>query len=510
MSGLQQDAAKRHSFPRDDAVQSRYSGAGGPSVAESSVTHAGARIRAALFIAFAITLLWPAAIDGSALMFFDSPGYFNQGGKAFDIGSAMLNGADGRAASAQTAGKTTEDAITVRSVAYSVVSYIAGRSIIGTYGIALLQAALAASLIATLFSRHIAAAPIATAGVLAVMVVATSLPWFASYLMPDIFAGLVLLIAVIVVQRGQSVTRGQAALLGAVAAFAAASHYSHIPISLAIGVIALAILAAGRRLTAPAALVLIAPSLVAAAFNVTVSAVVFKEPSATPQRLPFLLARSIADGPAKWHLQKNCATERYAICELFIDFPDDLNQFLFGPTGIMQRASAEQMRRIRDEEQTIVLRALADYPAQQIWSFSRNAVLQTVLFGTGDFHWSDIRIEQDPVRLTITSYDESVPRPILDAFEALQYVIVASSVALILFFGLRDGLRRGWKNRELLLVVAAGLAINAVICGGLSAPADRYQGRMIWLLPLLAGLFWIERLDKKTVAPVHQSTRSSA
>ena len=36
-----------------------------------------------------------------------------------------------------------------------------------------------------------------------------------------------------------------------------------------------------------------------------------------------------------------------------------------------------------------------------------------------------------------------------------------------------------------LLVLAAGLLGNAMIFGGLSSPADRYQARLIWLVPAM-------------------------
>ena len=40
----------------------------------------------------------------------------------------------------------------------------------------------------------------------------------------------------------------------------------------------------------------------------------------------------------------------------------------------------------------------------------------------------------------------------------------------------------------LVSVVLATVLINAAVCGILSVPADRYQSRVIWLLPLLGAL----------------------
>ena len=52
---------------------------------------------------------------------------------------------------------------------------------------------------------------------------------------------------------------------------------------------------------------------------------------------------------------------------------------------------------------------------------------------------------------------------------------------------------RGRLNRDTLLLcgsVGAGLAIDAVIFGGLSAPVDRYQSRIVWLLPALLAVWY--------------------
>jgi uncharacterized membrane protein YfcA len=53
--------------------------------------------------------------------------------------------------------------------------------------------------------------------------------------------------------------------------------------------------------------------------------------------------------------------------------------------------------------------------------------------------------------------------------------------------------RLGRPELEALAILTAGLLANAAIFGGLSAPADRYQARLVWLLPLLLALVWLGR-----------------
>jgi hypothetical protein len=75
----------------------------------------------------------------------------------------------------------------------------------------------------------------------------------------------------------------------------------------------------------------------------------------------------------------------------------------------------------------------------------------------------------------------------------VQAFVVVASAMFIGWIALRGKLDQGRRETDILLVLLAGLAINAVIFGGLSAPVDRYQGRIIWLVPMLAGLFWLAR-----------------
>lgn len=46
--------------------------------------------------------------------------------------------------------------------------------------------------------------------------------------------------------------------------------------------------------------------------------------------------------------------------------------------------------------------------------------------------------------------------------------------------------------RAALGLILVALIVNAAVCGGLSAPADRYQGRIIWVLALF-GLILLAR-----------------
>jgi hypothetical protein len=52
----------------------------------------------------------------------------------------------------------------------------------------------------------------------------------------------------------------------------------------------------------------------------------------------------------------------------------------------------------------------------------------------------------------------------------------------------------------LTLVIAATVVANAGVTGVLSVVDDRYQCRVIWLVPLLAGIFFLDWLQQQGTA----------
>ena len=328
--------------------------------------------------------------------------------------------------------------------------------------------------------------------------VLTPLPWFVSYLMPDILAAVVILCGMLVVAGLDRVGFWGGLFVFGAACFAMLSHYGHIPLGFGVGAVALGLLAVQRRLSVAAALVAALPVLVALGGNAAVNRVAFHEPGVgvATKRLPVLLARSLADGPARWHLEENCDTEGYAICEVFDEgFSSNLGVILWSDAGL-GGATPAQMDRIRAEETTILRRAFLEYPAAQTWSFAGNAVSQTWTFGMDDFSWSRLARLPDG-RVDTGPFDPDRSRAGLDAVGGAQLAALIAATLLILLYAWRDGLGAGRREREILFLAVAGLAINAAIFGGLSVPVDRYQGRVVWIIPALAALFWLTRRNAR-------------
>lgn len=455
---------------------------------------------AGLSLLFGVVLLWPAFLNGGPLLFPDSLVYVDQGRQAVEGAVALIVPADGKDEGASGFQAAAASATYIRSLSWSGFAHVTALTPIGLYGPVLIQSLLVAMLILMLLWPVSGGSRIVLFTALASLTLLTSLPWFASFLMPDILAAVLVLAAMLLVQ-GSAPPLRRPLFLGVVAlatTFAVASHYGFMPLGAAMAAAVLAVLAFQGRLAGWLVAVAVAPLLIAAGANMAASQVAFDSPDVAPKRLPIMLARSIADGPAYWYLQDNCPGAGYVLCRHLPDMPRTIGGLLWGPDSLLAKLSEAELEALRQEETAILAGAFRAYPVQQGWALAGNGVRQLVAIGTDDFYWRhavrgpDGRYVAEPVA------DGGPDRTGLDVMAAVHTGVVLLSVLVLVAFAARDRLTARPDERALLFILLVGLLANAAIFGGLSAPVDRYQARIIWLVPMLAMLFAFNRYSRTT------------
>jgi hypothetical protein len=445
----------------------------------------------------AAAMLWPAAINGRPAYYFDSLGYYANGHAAVSGLGARLHphpqhqpGANAGPARPKSANQV----VATRAVAYAVFAYLFSGSDAKMVPVILVQALVVSAMLMIWWRQ--AAAGIdwreATAAGVA-MAALTTASWVASFAMPDIFAGVALLGFVIMSFPSETPLRLWAKLFIVLTiAFAFAAHASHMPFLLAVAglAIALRLWRTRRSKEGPdwlGSIWLASPIAIGMAAVFATSVIGFSQVTLTPKRLPIVLARSIQDGPARWYLQQHCATEKYVICQFLPTLPKKQADILFGPGGLRQRATPQQMEAIRQEESVIVQAATRAYPMQELYLAGRRALLQIFYFGLGETNFLS-KIEPGPEGVMVLK-GAPEPAPIRPAFTLLIYATVIASVGALAVMARRP--RPG--ELDALVLGAAGVLANAVLTGALSAVANRYQARVIWILPALAVAFWLAR-----------------
>lgn len=464
-----------------------------------------------VFAGTLLLMLWPLAVNRAPFYSADSASYLRGGEFGFNTGLLILdhwwhslfatpaNNVAGTDPKAIVAGAIAQSG-GARSLIYSVATYVLRGPGVSLIALAAVQAAsvvLVVTILRRLMVPNLAARRSLAVG--AGLAFLTSAAWYGAYAMPDVLAGVTITGALALTVFFDRMNLAWRLALVLLLAAGITTHGSHLPIALGTLVAGSAAnfwLQRGSLVEwVRKAVWFASPMVLAVAVLLGASYAAFGEASLAPKRYPIQLARSVADGPGAWYLRDHCATEHYAICEVFgPNPPRKVGDFLWGPTGVRYRATPEQMERIRAEESTIVRRAAMEYPLVQIGQSIRNTARQLVTFSPDDLVFGEeMAGGKDPSIAQV--------RPDQPALKTLGTVLVyLAFVASIAFL---IGFRRRLERIEVAAVGVAvvGLLANAAVCGILSGVTDRYQGRVAWILPALAFIILARLWDEGRLSP---------
>ena len=208
-----------------------------------------------------------------------------------------------------------------------------------------------------------------------------------------------------------------------------------------------------------------------------------------PVRPPFLSARLIDDGPGLRLIREKCDTEKFYICEFRDRRLQGSDNILWSTDpfeGVFNTLDAAGKRRLANEQGRFVLEVARSYPLDVLQSTVRSAARQLALMQLSEFRDIDRDSGNSPAGFSLEQtrlHDAGALAPIVDSYGKLS-IAVAILALLALPIMVRFRLL-GW---QLALTVATGVLFNAIICGGLSTPHDRYGARVLWVIPLIAAV----------------------
>lgn len=437
-----------------------------------------------LTVSGSLALLWPVALNWHPYLFWDTYGYFLQG-KAY---AALLLGALGLAAAPPeaadgligAAGRMLAQDASIRSPTFSLLLY--GLAATGGFWLVAALNALAAMLTLEIaLTRLFRLTATRRLLVLLILLPVSTLPWFASFLMPDLLAGLLILAAATLVFAARALRRWERAYLIGLMVLAASAHGSHLLLGL--GLVVLAWLLAERGHKVGGALRLILPLLLAVLVLLACGWVGFGSLSPTPRAPPFLLARSWEDGPVRAYLETRCGHEAWALCSRLQTLPSSAQELLWAREHSYWTMDEATRAAVRSQELAVLVRAVAAYPLLQLEAALRNAGHQLARFGLSDL------VLGRGAAVTAEDYTfvylpaSPAARHGLWPFTVAVYGVTAVSIVTLAGWSWHQ---RRHRLMPVLLFVFSGLVLNAILCGALSGPHDRYQARVIWLVPLMA------------------------
>jgi hypothetical protein len=349
---------------------------------------------------------------------------------------------------------------------------------------------------------------------------ATGLGLNAGLILPDVFAPLVLLaLSLILVAPSALLTVRDILLLGGVIVLGNATHLAHLTVATLVVIAAVAYRLAARRLGLPSiawrrlglASVTVALSWLAVPTVHAATGAGFRVSFASPV---FLLGRMAENGMLTEFLTEACPQRQWRLCQDIETIPQDSSDFLWGPNEVspFQRSGGATPENIQEYGEIFsatlrsprwVARHLAEglvATARQLFLTDPTVILylwlgsavpwaMTTYFpaDNGEF----LHARQQRQTLSVKDWLPGVQR----------WMLLVSTSLLLLIYLSRD-LRRSVHPPVLVagFLLALGLLANAAVCGGLSIPHDRYQGRVIPLVPILVALIFARRSVRVALA----------
>jgi hypothetical protein len=477
---------------------------------------------ALLVLSVTLILMAPAILNGGPFIFYDTDQYFAVGGRIVEAvlgpggdSAASVAVGDVRPAQVATDGEETEEGGLAaiaggRSPIYSLFLYLTV-TIAGMWTTAALQALACATLIVRLFKLargRLDWTPVLLAG--AGLAILCGLGFQAAFMMPDVFAGcLVLTLAIYLFFKPTSRIENLALLGGGV--ILATLHTTNMLLVLCAPIAALILLLIERRPIGPdlprlGALVGVA--VAALAFNAAYLNAASIVSGENVRSLPYLTARVLGDGTGEAYLAKRCAsaTEPYAACTFAnIDFTTSDNFMFDTASGGLLAAEPDLKMRFNQEELRFVLAVIADDPIGQLAASLNNFKEQLLRVGAYEIETGVEWISNSPggPDLSIINVtpgagcvqDLSCARPTIGIAWAALFSVVNNlflpvfAIAAVWFAtrartAVSEVARADFPLMRMSAFLALMLVANAALCGVLAGPADRYQTRLIWTFAL--------------------------
>lgn len=451
-------------------------------------------------LALASMLMWPAVLNGFPLIFPDSGAYFGIiYGRDYAIDRSSVYGL----------------------LLKPIVSTLP--SLAGLWLGIFVQCLVVATLIVAVTRRTL---PNVSLGrslpFFAALTLATSVAWHTGQYMPDAFTGALVLVAWLAASRDPA--DDYAPTFWLAATILALVHYTHIPLLAVVAVVTIIcspapsnwVRSAARR--SAAAIVSVG---VAAAILIIANGAVLGRWSMTPMAPAFLFARLTEDGLSKPWLREACGTSApRKLCDIRDEIPDDSQVLLWRADSpyharLWYPSSDSERWAWVDMLSAANAGAIAARPAAFLQNSLRGGFGQFSSFqamddecprscrglNSGPIHGLNAHRPDAAAALrTSRQVTGTSPRALVRAVTTPVATISLLLLPVLLGWALR---RRDTVVVSLVAAIAAALITNAMLAGALSDVHDRYQSRIVWLVPfavVLALIRWRQTFSRSRIS----------
>ncbi len=363
-----------------------------------------------------------------------------------------------------------------------------------------LQSYAVCSLIAIVFTRCLPRMPAwSYLALILGLAMLTTMGVYIAYMMPDIFTAVLILAVALLSTQWRRLTWFDRVFAGALASAALLFHQSNLPIFLAMAGIAGAwsLLRERRMVIGPPAAALALCLAIGFAGQQAFTYALTRATGSRPLLLPHLTAHLIDMGPGYRYIVATCPGSGFAVCRFEKRLPIYWEDFvgLNDPRrGIFAPADLATKHALSDEQISFAIHVLRYDPAGVVGGLARDSARQLVRFSPLGLSYTVAMIKYVHT-LFPAEVRPHVDRSLAASGPGLFRLLAATNllttvgcVIAIVLMAIRPGgrwrLTDSYDAPRLATLLLVGVAINAVVCGTFASPLDRYQGRVVWLIPL--------------------------
>ena len=358
------------------------------------------------------------------------------------------------------------------------------------------------------------------AAMMAALAVGTSLPWIASFAMPDIFAGVLIMAATLLLFYRDQMPRWETVGVWLLLFLSILFHGSHtlltltlLPVAFGLGWMLKMDLSSVKRFAGLSLICIAVATLAAMAYSAAIQA----KTGDALRRPPFLIARVLSDGPGRDYLRYSCPRGgKWVFCRFRdqpLDTPDHILWSAEKGVGVFNRANYEDRVTMEEQEVPFVLATVAYDPLGELGAAFRNWGEQLVSVWVEDplrrpmvflmhKYWGNTNLTGLIRGVGPCGKMGELCEPTVTIMQLLVWndtVLILALLGLFLAVLQPDALAGSRKRIPLwggpvdrqvaaTLFVLTAIVLNAAVCGVFAGTFARYQSRVIWLLPAVAML----------------------
>jgi hypothetical protein len=355
--------------------------------------------------------------------------------------------------------------------------------------------------------------PLLLTGIVAVLSALSTLPWLTSVLLTDIFCGLGVFAMYLLLMRADRLRSWEKVALFLLLAFAASTHSATLGVCGGLLIVAALLSRIDRnRIPSSRLAVGLAALVVSIALVYGTNYLIAQRLAWTPGGFGIAFGRMLQDGLVKKYLDAHCPDPYLRLCRYKDTMQQDADEFFWHDPLFEQKLGG--FNGLGPEMERIVLGATLDYPLLQLRDATIAAARQLVTVRTGEgventlWHTYGVMRDRLPQWIPAMNAARQQQKPSISftAINMVHYPLALAVMALLpIIFVLAWLELLPASLAELSGTAMLALIGNAVICGVISNPHDRYGARIIWIasfVVLLALAHAVERVRRARTRPL--------